>query len=150
MEKTFSLRELDQIAQEIIDFIENNNIQVVAFYGKMGSGKTTLIKAIGEKLGVIDTVQSPTFAIINQYQLEDGGSIFHFDFYRLDKIEDAINIGVEDYFYSGELCLIEWPEIIETLLPDNTLRIKLDILDNSHRKILINASEESIRNNTGI
>ena len=150
MEKIFSLKDIDNIAQNIIESIKDNDTTVVAFYGKMGSGKTTLIKSICEKLGVLDTVQSPTFAIINQYQTTQGNSIFHFDFYRLNKLEEAINIGVEDYFYSGQLCLIEWPEIIEPLLPVNTLRIKLDIIDQSLRKITINATAESINHNTSI
>ncbi len=150
MEKIFSLKDIDNIAQNIIESIKDNDSPVVAFYGKMGSGKTTLIKAICEKIGVIDTVQSPTFAIINQYQTTQGKSIFHFDFYRLNRLEEAINIGVEDYFYSGQLCLIEWPEIIEPLLPDNTLRIKLDIIDQNRRKITINVTAESINHNSSI
>ncbi len=150
MELIYTLEQLDTVAQQIIDQIKRNNTTVVAFYGKMGSGKTTLIKALCQKLNVIDTVQSPTFAIINQYQTSDGTVVYHFDFYRLEKIEDAINIGAEEYFYSGDLCLIEWPEIIEPILPPGTMKIKIDILDKSTRKILINATEESISHHTGI
>jgi len=149
-EITYSLNELNQIAKQILSSAQEHSTHVFAFYGKMGSGKTTLIKAIGNRLGVVDTVQSPTFSIINQYKLSDGGSIYHFDFYRLDKIDDAINIGVEDYLYSSDICLIEWPEIIEPLLPQNTLRIKIEILDNNTRKIIINALEESIDNNSSL
>ncbi len=140
MEKSFSLNQIEQIADEIIQTIKQTGSPIVAFYGKMGSGKTTLIKAICTRLGVVDIVQSPTFAIINQYMTESGLSIYHFDFYRLNNIDDAINLGVEDYFYSGDLCLIEWPEIVEPLLPSNTLRVKLQIIDHTHRKIVINAA----------
>ncbi len=137
MEKIFSLNQINKIASELTEIIKKENITVIAFYGKMGAGKTTLIKQLCQQLGVIDVVQSPTFAIINVYQTRDGEEIYHFDFYRLQKIEDAINIGSEDYFYSGNLCLIEWPEIVEPLLPDNTLRVHLEIIDENTRKISI-------------
>ena len=137
MEKIFSLNQINKIASELTEIIKKENITVIAFYGKMGAGKTTLIKQLCQQLGVIDVVQSPTFAIINVYQTRDGEEIYHFDFYRLQKIEDAINIGSEDYFYSGNLCLIEWPEIVEPLLPDNTLTVQLEIIDENTRKISI-------------
>ena len=97
--------------------------RVVAFYGKMGAGKTTFIKILCRRLGAIDIVQSPSFSIINEYKIRQGESIFHFDFYRIKKIEEAFDIGYEDYFYSGSYCFIEWPELIESLLPDNCVRI---------------------------
>jgi len=133
----YSLNELTSVAQNILKTLNNYHTQILAFYGKMGAGKTTLIKAICEQLGVTDTVQSPSFAIINQYQLKNGESIYHFDFYRIEKLEDAINIGVEDYFYSDSLCLIEWPEIIEIILPKNTLKLQIEIIDEKKRKIII-------------
>ncbi len=137
MEKIFSLNQINKIASDLAEKIKKENLSVIAFYGKMGAGKTTLIKHLCQHLGVIDVVQSPTFAIINVYQTRDGEEIYHFDFYRLHKIEDAINIGSEDYFYSGNLCLIEWPEIVEPLLPDNTLTVYLEIIDENTRKISI-------------
>ena len=110
-------------------FINANALQekglVIAFYGKMGAGKTTFIKALCEELGVEDVITSPTFAIVNEYTV-DSQSIYHFDFYRIKKIEEVYDMGYEDYFYSGNLCLIEWPELIEELLPENALRVTIE------------------------
>ena len=100
--------------------------RVFAFYGSMGAGKTTFIKAICQELGVTDdVVASPTFAIVNEYEGSDG-PIYHFDFYRIKKISEAQDMGCEDYFYSGSPCFIEWPELIEPLLPDDTVRVKIE------------------------
>lgn len=100
---------------------------VVAFYGKMGAGKTTFIKALCEELGVEDVITSPTFAIVNEYTIEDNGqSIYHFDFYRIKKLEEVYDMGYEDYFYSGDLCLIEWPELIEEILPEEAIRVTIE------------------------
>ncbi len=99
--------------------------RVYAFYGKMGAGKTTVIKVLCRRLEAIDIVQSPSFSIINEYKTRQGESIFHFDFYRIKKIEEAFDIGYEDYFYSGSYCFIEWPEMIEALLPENCIRIRI-------------------------
>ena len=96
---------------------------VIAFYGSMGVGKTTLIKDLCHRMGVTDEVNSPTFAIVNEYVTEEGESVYHFDFYRIKKLEEAYDIGYENYFYSGNLCLIEWPEMIEPLLPERYLRV---------------------------
>ncbi len=98
---------------------------VVAFYGSMGAGKTTLIKDLCHRMGVTDEVNSPTFAIVNEYVTGEGDSVYHFDFYRIKKLEEAFDIGYENYFYSGCLCLIEWPELIEPLLPDRYLRVEI-------------------------
>ncbi len=97
--------------------------RIFALYGSMGAGKTTFIKAICAELGVGDIVQSPTFSIVNEYKTVDGDSIYHFDFYRIRKTEEAFDIGYEDYLYSGNYCFMEWPEMIETLLPEDTVRI---------------------------
>ena len=99
--------------------------RVFALYGSMGAGKTTLIKAICHELGVTDIVQSPTFSIINEYKTTGGISIFHFDFYRIKKLEEVFDIGYEDYIYSGNYCFLEWPEMIEPLLPDDAIRINM-------------------------
>ena len=99
--------------------------RVFALYGEMGAGKTTFIKVLCRELGVDDIVQSPTFAIINEYKTRSGDSIFHFDFYRIRKPEEALDIGYEDYFYSGSYCFIEWPELIESLLPADAVRVTL-------------------------
>jgi tRNA threonylcarbamoyladenosine biosynthesis protein TsaE len=99
--------------------------RVFAFYGKMGAGKTTFIKVISRLLGASDIVQSPSFAIINEYRTLEGDSIFHFDFYRIRKIEEVYDIGYEDYIYSGAYCFIEWPELVEELLPEDVVRVKI-------------------------
>jgi tRNA threonylcarbamoyladenosine biosynthesis protein TsaE len=99
--------------------------RVFAFYGKMGAGKTTFIKVLCQHLGAVDIVQSPSFAIINEYKTQMEESIFHFDFYRIKKTEEAFDIGYEDYFYSGSWCFIEWPELIEELLPEGTVKVSI-------------------------
>jgi len=107
-------------------FIANmGDSQVFAFYGSMGAGKTTFIKAVCEELGVKETVASPTFAIINEYRDKKGDSIYHFDFYRINKLEEAFDFGYEDYFYSGNICFIEWPELVEPVLPNDTVKIAI-------------------------
>ena len=99
--------------------------RVVAFYGKMGAGKTTFIKVISSVLGVVDVVQSPSFALINEYKTSKRESIFHFDFYRIKKQEEVFDIGYEDYIYSGAYCFIEWPDLVEELLPDDIVKVKI-------------------------
>ena len=116
-----------EAAQEFIQHIGDH--RVFAFYGKMGAGKTTFIKAVCEELGVNDVITSPTFAIVNEYSLPpsgDGGRIFHFDFYRVKKLEEAYDMGYEEYFYSGALCFIEWPELIEDILPDDAVHVSIE------------------------
>ena len=116
-------------ARQFVDAIGDH--RVFAFYGSMGAGKTTFIKAICEQLGVADVITSPTFAIVNEYTLNTQHStlntqqIFHFDFYRIKRLEEVYDMGYEDYFYSGSLCFIEWPELIEELLPDDAVRVTI-------------------------
>lgn len=131
----FSLDEINAAAAEFLR--ELGNRKIVAFYGSMGAGKTTFIKAICDVLGVTDTVNSPTFAIVNEYLAASGSSIYHFDFYRIKKIEEAYDFGYEDYFYSGNLCLIEWPELIEELLPEDTVRVKIEETENGERALTL-------------
>ena len=111
------------------------NQRVFAFYGKMGAGKTTFIQAICKALGSTDNVISPTFALINEYKTKELHSIFHFDFYRIENMEEAFDLGYEDYFYSGEYCLIEWPEKIEPLLPEQYVEVKIEVVENEERII---------------
>jgi|SRR5690554_1621483 len=109
--------------------------KVFALYAGMGVGKTTCIKEICKQLGVVDEVTSPTFAIINEYKTEKDDFIYHFDLYRLETMEEAHNIGVEEYLYSGRICFIEWPELIESILPESTVRVDIQELSDGKRKI---------------
>ncbi|MCI5931044.1 MAG: tRNA (adenosine(37)-N6)-threonylcarbamoyltransferase complex ATPase subunit type 1 TsaE [Prevotella sp.] len=120
-----SIKSLDSIHEAAREFIKNMGTgHVFAFYGKMGAGKTTFIKAVCEELGVDDVITSPTFAIVNDYtSLKDDSHIFHFDFYRIKKLEEVYDMGYEDYFYSGSLCFIEWPELIEDILPGDAVKV---------------------------
>jgi tRNA threonylcarbamoyladenosine biosynthesis protein TsaE len=122
------IESLDNIRAAAHEFIQNmGDAHVFAFYGNMGAGKTTFVKAICEELGVKDVITSPTFAIINEYtsSTQGGTPIFHFDFYRIKKLEEVYDMGYEDYFYCGALCFIEWPELIEELLPDDAVRVSI-------------------------
>lgn len=122
--KITSLKELDSAAQQFVECMGDHT--VFAFYGKMGAGKTTFIRALCEALGVQDVINSPTFAIVNEYQSGAGEPIYHFDFYRIKRVQEALDIGYEDYVYSGYLCLMEWPELIEPLLPDDTVKVFIE------------------------
>lgn len=121
-----TISSLDSIREAAREFIKNmGNGHVFAFYGKMGAGKTTFIKAICEELGVEDVITSPTFAIVNDYTAANGRHIYHFDFYRIKKLEEVYDMGYEDYFYSGDLCFLEWPELIEDLLPADAVKVTI-------------------------
>lgn len=130
-----SLAELPDAAEEIIRSLGGRTI--VAFRGEMGAGKTTLIREIAARLGSDDVVTSPTFAIINQYAAAEGRTLYHFDFYRIDRLEEAYDFGYEEYFDSGDLCLVEWPEKIEPLLPENTMNVRITALFEQERRIEI-------------
>ena len=119
------IQNIDTIRESAREFIQNiGEHKVFAFYGKMGAGKTTFVKAICEELGVEDVITSPTFAIVNEYEAHDQ-SIFHFDFYRIKRLEEVYDMGYEDYFYSGALCFIEWPELIDDLLPEDAVKVTI-------------------------
>jgi tRNA threonylcarbamoyladenosine biosynthesis protein TsaE len=127
---------IEQIHQTAREFLEvNKDKTVFAFYGAMGAGKTSFIKAICEVLGIEDVINSPTFAIVNDYQLPNGDSAYHFDFYRINKIEEAFDLGYEEYFYSGNYCFIEWPEKIESLLPENCTKVTIEVLPDETRRL---------------
>ena len=127
---------LDNIRAAAREFIKNmGNSHVFAFYGKMGAGKTTFIKAICEELGVEDVITSPTFAIVNDYTAGDGRHIYHFDFYRIKKLEEVYDMGYEDYFYSDSLCFLEWPELIEELLPSDAVKVTITQQDDGTRVV---------------
>ena len=109
---------------------------VFAFYGKMGAGKTTFIKAVCEALGVTAVVNSPTFSIVNEYRSDQTGElIYHFDFYRIEKLEEVYDMGYEDYFYCGALCFLEWPELVEDLLPGDAVRVEIEELPDGSRAV---------------
>ena len=127
-----SLDDIRTAAKAFIEQMDQNT--VFAFYGKMGAGKTTFIKAVCEELGVSDVVNSPTFSIVNEYRSDDTGElIYHFDFYRIQKIDEVYDMGYEDYFYSGALCFIEWPELVEELLPGNAVKVEIEESEDGSR-----------------
>ena len=128
-----SLDELDMVAQMVLNSLEGRT--VVALDAPMGAGKTTLISRIAERLGAEDDVTSPTFAIVNEYVGQR--VIYHFDMYRIERVEEALDFGCEEYISSGELCLIEWPEKIEPLLPEDTMVVKIEILSDTERRFII-------------
>ena len=132
MNKNYTLKKLSSIAAEIISSVKNKTL---LFYGEMGVGKTTLIKEICRQLGILDNISSPTFSLVNEYQTSEEEKVFHFDFYRIEQEEEALDIGIEEYFDSDAWCLVEWPENIENLLPLGAAQIHLSILDDEQRNI---------------
>lgn len=144
------IKSTEQLADAARTFISNiGERRIFAFYGKMGAGKTTFIKAICTELGVEDVITSPTFAIVNEYEIAPKTpsslsnhqspiipqSVYHFDFYRIKRLEEVYDMGYEEYFYSGALCFIEWPELIEQLLPEDTVRVRIEQLPDDSRKV---------------
>lgn len=134
-----SIEELDKVAEALLKYA--GDCKILLFYGEIGAGKTTLIQRFCRYLGVSESVTSPTFSLINEYSFKKITDhpeqfIYHLDLYRLKNINEAIDIGIEDYLHGSYYCLIEWPEIIEPLLPENVVKIKIHLLDNSSRKII--------------
>ena len=129
-----SLADINEAAKT---FVENmSDGKVFAFYGKMGAGKTTFVKAVCECLGVEDVITSPTFAIVNEYtSATTGDAIYHFDFYRIKKLEEVYDMGYEDYFYGGSLCFLEWPELIEDLLPEDATKVTIEETEDGSRVV---------------
>ena len=133
--KIKSLDGIADAARQFVDAMGEN--KVFAMFGPMGVGKTTFIKAVCEILGVEDTITSPTFAIVNEYRTNTGEQIFHFDFYRIRKVEEVYDMGYEDYVYSGAVCFLEWPELIEELLPEDAVRVTLSEEEDGTRTITL-------------
>lgn len=134
MELRYSLEEIPEVAKTIIDDCSS---KIVLFYAEMGMGKTTLIKEIVKQLGVDDVTSSPTFSLVNEYLSNTGETVYHFDFYRINKEEEAYDIGVEDYFYSNAWCFIEWPSTIENLLPLESVKIHITKNEDNTRNLKI-------------
>ena len=128
---------IDNIREAARSFVENmGDGNVFAFYGKMGAGKTTFIKAVCGELGVQDVITSPTFAIVNEYRAEPSGElIYHFDFYRIKKLDEVYDMGYEEYFYGGNLCFIEWPELVESLLPEDAVKVTISEAEDGTRTV---------------
>ena len=122
--KAKGLAELPTVAKAIMS--EGKGFDIWLLMGEMGAGKTTLSKALGKVLKVLDEVQSPTFSIVNEYLTEDNTTVYHFDFYRLESVDEAIAMGVQEYFYSGNICWLEWPQKVEAILPERFLRIDIE------------------------
>ena len=133
--KIKSLDGIADAARQFVDAMGEN--KVFAMFGPMGVGKTTFVKAVCEILGVEDTITSPTFAIVNEYRTNTGDQIFHFDFYRIRKVEEVYDMGYEDYVYSGAVCFLEWPELIEELLPEDAVRVTLSEEEDGTRTITL-------------
>ena len=127
--------ELKEVAKAVVESLDGRN--VVALCGAMGAGKTTLVSALMKYLGSEDTVTSPTFALVNQYATASAEVVYHFDFYRINRIEEVFDMGYEEYFYSDNLCLVEWPELIENLLPEDAMVVRIEILSPTERKFTI-------------
>ncbi|CAM1348188.1 tRNA (adenosine(37)-N6)-threonylcarbamoyltransferase complex ATPase subunit type 1 TsaE [Tenacibaculum crassostreae] len=132
MNKNYSLSELRTIAEEVLATASH---KILLFYGEMGIGKTTLIKELCNVLGVEDVASSPTFSLVNEYKTNTNETVYHFDFYRINDEEEAYDMGVEDYFYSNNWCLVEWPENVKNLLPLDTVSVSISLLENGQRNI---------------
>jgi tRNA threonylcarbamoyladenosine biosynthesis protein TsaE len=128
-------RELHSAVKKLLD--QTKEKKIFAFYGAMGAGKTTIIKALCEYLGAVDIVSSPTFTLINEYKTLNGESLYHIDFYRIKKYEEVFDFGIEEYLSSGKYCFMEWPELIEDLLPEDTVRIRISVGENEERVLSV-------------
>ncbi|MBO4557225.1 MAG: tRNA (adenosine(37)-N6)-threonylcarbamoyltransferase complex ATPase subunit type 1 TsaE [Bacteroidales bacterium] len=129
---------LDDLAAAASEFLEAvGDERLIAFQGHLGAGKTTFIKALCEALGVEDNVCSPTFTIVNEYRAASGEPVYHFDFYRIDSLKEASDLGLEEYFYSGCFCFMEWPEKVAELLPEDTVEVRIEPVDSVTRRITI-------------
>lgn len=134
MNKTYTLQELSDVTKELIEQVPH---KILLFYGEMGVGKTTLIKELVKQLGSVDVASSPTFSLVNEYHSRQGEVIYHFDFYRINNEDEALDMGIEDYFYDNNWCLVEWPEKIKNLLPLDAVAIHLSKNEDGTRSITI-------------
>ena len=138
MQLTYTLEEIDHAVQALLPHLSTHHI--IAFSGEMGAGKTTLIRHLCAQLGIQGEVNSPSFALVNEYQIAQSGQpVYHFDFYRIKSLEEVYDFGLEEYLESGHLCFLEWPELIEDLLPESSLCVQLALLPDGRRTIIINS-----------
>lgn len=135
MQRSITAKTVDDLETIGREILKHHNQRIIAFFGAMGAGKTTFIKAFCGLLGVTDNVASPTFSIINEYRTGAGEMVYHFDFYRMKNLAEILDLGTEDYFYCSSYCLIEWPEIIGDLLPENTLKVKIEVDETTGHRI---------------
>jgi tRNA threonylcarbamoyladenosine biosynthesis protein TsaE len=133
--KIKSIDDLNEPAERLVELLKSHPI--ACFHGEMGAGKTTFIKKVCGVLGVEDETSSPTFSIVNEYRDAEDRSVYHFDFYRIESLQEALDIGSEEYFYSDDPCLIEWPEKIKPLIPEEHLEININLVENNHRELTI-------------
>ena len=138
MTKNYLLDELPEIAKQVLEFSKH---KILLFYGDMGVGKTTLIKELVKQLGVSDNVSSPTFSLVNEYHTNKGENVYHFDFYRIEKEEEAMDMGIEEYFYSDSYCFVEWPNKVENLLPLKSVIVTITANSNQQRTIELKNNE---------
>ena len=142
MSMEIRIKSIEEIAVAAKEFVAAmGERKVFAFYGKMGAGKTTFIKAVCEELGVEDVINSPTFAIVNEYVDGQGEPVYHFDFYRIKNLQEVMDLGYEDYVYSGHVCFMEWPELIENLLPDDAVKVTIEEEENGERKVSVKSEK---------
>ena len=135
--RTIAIPSLDQVDAAAEAFLKaSGNVAVIAFSGELGAGKTTFIQALCRQLGVVAEVGSPTFSLVNEYFTPDGTSVFHFDLYRIEDPDELFDMGYEEYFFSGDVCFIEWPEKASHLIPDDALRVEIRVLDDGNRELV--------------
>ena len=140
MSMEIRIKSIEEIAVAAKEFVAAmGERKVFAFYGKMGAGKTTFIKAVCEELGVEDVINSPTFAIVNEYVDGQGEPVYHFDFYRIKNLQEVMDLGYEDYVYSGHVCFMEWPELIENLLPDDAVKVTVEEERDGGRDLVVDS-----------
>ena len=139
---TITIKSIDDIATAAQEFISQmGDNKIFAFYGSMGAGKTTFVKALCEAMGVTDTVNSPTFAIVNEYDTPSGRPIYHFDFYRIKRLAEVYDMGYEDYFYGRGLCFIEWPELVEEVLPGDAVKVIIEEVEDGTRSVRLESMD---------